>query len=190
MVLFCLCIGLLRPAYAEDASAAEAVRLTEELRALAQRQAWAGVERVYAMLERRGAEFAYEELVYGAQAARYSGNIDAARDRLVAAARVKGSREVIDSLAAIDATYGSVQLVGSRRAPAMLEPLEPPFDPDQRAAIAAARAEIAASGAFTGLLPKGRYLFGDQPFTVEPGIAVRIEVDPRVKRDEPVRNAP
>ena len=190
MFLLCLSLRVLPSAIAGDASAAEAVRLEEELRALAQRQAWAGVERVYDLLERRGVVLDYEDLVYGAQAARYAGRVEEARDRLVAAAKLRGSREVIDSLAAIDATYGTVQLMGPRRPPALFEAVDPPFDPDQRAALAAARAEVTLTGGFTGLLPRGSYLFGEQRFVVEPGIAVRIEVDPRSRRDETERNTP
>lgn len=190
MIVLCLWLGLVPTVRAGDPVAAEVVRLTEELHALAQRQAWTGVERVFEALERRGVVFGYEELVYGAQAARAAGNMAVARDRLVAAARLKGSREVIDSLAAIDATFGTVQLVGPRRPPVQLEAAEAPFDPDQRAALEAARQEVAETGGFTGLLPRGSYVFGDQGFTVEPGIAVRIEVDSRAKRDEPERNSP
>lgn len=171
-----------------DVDRAEEIRLVEELHALAHRQAWAGVERVYRQLESRGAPLAYEELTAGAAAARALGDAAAARDRLVAAARVDATREVLDSLAAIDTGYGPVELSTTRRGEVLLQPEVLPFDPEQRAAVEAARLEVVQTGHFRGLLPQGAYQFGDEAFTVRPGIAVRIEVDPRERREE--RNSP
>ena len=45
-------------------------------------------------------------------------------------------------------------------------------------AVAGAKAD----GVFVGMLPKGDYTFADQAFSVEPGISLRIEVNPRSRR--------
>ena len=37
-------------------------------------------------------------------------------------------------------------------------------------------------GEFLGLLPKGKYTFAGTAFEVQPGIAVRIEVAPKMKK--------
>ena len=60
--------------------------------------------------------------------------------------------------------------------------LELPFDTAQRKAVEIAIEEAKDEGTFTGLIPKGSYTFAGQPFMVEPGISVRIEVSPRVRR--------
>jgi hypothetical protein len=191
VTLLWLALHLAPDALAGDPAAlAEQVRLTEEMHGLAARHAWAGVERLYEELEARGVVFGYDDLLAGAQAARSAGRMGVARERLLAAARIRGTREVVDWLAAIDASYGAVVLVGLRRTAAALVVEDAPFDPDQRAALDAARAELAATGSFDGLLPRGSYRFADQAFTVEPGIAVRIEVDARARRDDTPRKTP
>jgi len=184
-----LWLALTGPVFASgDVDRAEEIRLTEELRALAQRQAWAGVDRIYRQLDERAAPLEYPELLAGATAARALGDAASARDRLLAAARLNATREVIDSLAAIDTHYGPVELNTTGRGPTILQAEDLPFDPEQRAAIEAARLAVARTGQFRGLLPQGRYVFGGEAFEVRPGIAVRIEVGPRERREE--RNTP
>ena len=58
----------------------------------------------------------------------------------------------------------------------------PPFDPNQRKALDAAVRMAKQDGVFDGMLPKGDYVFAGQKFSVEPGISVRIEVSPRMRR--------
>jgi hypothetical protein len=129
------------------------------------------------------APMTYQDLLYGAYAARTLGHTLDVRTRLVRAAQLAMTREVADWLAAIDANYAPVQLVGAPRCGIRLEAGELPFDPDQRVALEAAIDEVARTGSFAGLLPRGSYRFGDRAFAVEPGIALRIEVDARARRD-------
>ena len=41
---------------------------------------------------------------------------------------------------------------------------------------------VETSGLYSGLLPRGSYVFCGQPFEVQPGVAVRIEVSPKLKK--------
>ena len=57
---------------------------------------------------------------------------------------------------------------------------------DQRKAVEAAIKSVADDGMFVGMLPVGEFTFSGQAFKVEPGLSVRIEVSPRVRRQGPI----
>lgn len=182
-VLLALLVAL-GTARAADALEAEHVRLSGDIEQLANRQLWAGVEKKLAELAKLGVEPSYEDLIHGAYAARALGNAQNAYDRLKVAARIKGTREVVDWLYTIDANYGHVELVATPPRGVTLAVAEVPFDPDQRVAVEAAADRVKKEGKFSGLLPRGSYTYAGQAFTVEPGIAVRIEVSPKLKKTE------
>ncbi len=169
---------------AADVNAAEHIRLSGDIEQLASRQLWAAVEKKFAELQKLGVEMTYEDLLHGAQASRATGNAQAAYDRLKVAARLKGTREVVDWLYTIDANYGQVTLLATPPRGVLLEVAEVPFDPDQRICVEATAERVKKEGGFTGLLPRGTYTFAGQQFTVEPGIALRIEVSPKMKKTE------
>lgn len=171
-------------AHAGDALEAEHVRISGDIEQLAERQLWAGVEKKLADLKKLGVEPNYQDLVHGAYAARALGNAQDAYDRLKTAARIKGTREIVDWLSTIDANYGSVELLATPPRGVALSCSEVPFDPDQRVAVEAATEKVKREGKFTGLLPRGSYTFAGHTFNVEPGIAVRIEVSPKLKKTE------
>jgi hypothetical protein len=171
-------------ASAVDVGAAEHVRLSGDIEQLASRQLWTGVEKKFAELEKLGIEMSYDDLLHGAQAARALGNAQNAYDRLKVAARIKGTREVVDWLYTIDANYGQVILLATPPRGVTLEATEVPFDPDQRICVEASSERVKKEGGFSGLLPRGTYTFAGQQFTVEPGIALRIEVSPKMKKTE------
>jgi hypothetical protein len=170
------------PSHATDFGEAEHIRLSEDLEQLASRQLWPGVEKKFLELQKLGVEMTYEDLLHGAWAARALGNTQAAYDRLKMAAKIKGTREVVDWLFTIDANYGLVELLASPPRGVSLEVPEMPFDPDQRICVETAMDHVKKEGTFKGLLPKGNYTFAGQNFTVQPGLAVRIEVSPRLKK--------
>ncbi len=172
----------LQPAVASDVTAAEHVRLSDDLEQLATRQLWPAVEKKFEELERLGVDLTYDDLVRGAHAARALGDTQAAYDRLKAAARMQGTREVVDWLFAIDSTYGHVELVTHNARGIVLAADEMPFEPDQRIAVQAAMDTVRKEGTFSGLLPRGQYTYAGHVFRVEPGIGVRIEVSPRLKK--------
>lgn len=171
-------------ASAVDVGKAEHIRLSDDIKQLASRQLWAGVEKKFAELQKLGVEMSYDDLVHSAQAARALGNTQNAYERLKIAARIKGTREVVDWLYTIDANYGQVMLIATPPRGVTLEAAEVPFDPDQRICVEAASERVKKEGGFIGLLPRGTYTYAGQQFTVEPGIAVRIEVSPKLKKTE------
>jgi hypothetical protein len=171
-------------AAASDVGEAEHVRLSGDIEQLANRQLWAGVEKKFAELEKLGVEMSYEDLLHGAYAARALGNAQEVYDRLKVAARVKGTKEVVDWLFTIDANYGQVGLIATPPRGVTLVPGELPFDPDQRICVEAAVEQVKSKGTFSGLLPRGTYTYAGQEFKVEPGIAVKIEVSPRMKKTQ------
>ncbi len=166
----------------EDVNAGEHVRLSSEIKQLATRQAWAGVEKKYEELEKLGVELTFDDVLHGAYAARALGDAQAAYDRLKVAAHDKGTKEVVDWLYAIDVGYGRVELIATPPRGITLEAELMPFDPDQRTAVTAAMEHVTHDGQFLGLLPKGKYTFAGTAFEVQPGIAVRIEVAPKMKK--------
>lgn len=171
-------------AQAADLAEAEHVRLSEDIKQLANRQLWTGVEKKYAELEKLGVALSYEDLMHGAYAARALGNTQSAYERLKSAAKLNGTKEVVDWLYAIDANYGQVDLIVHNARGVALECLEMPFDPDQRIAVESAIETVKKDGTFSGLLPKGDYVFAGVPFSVVPGVAIHIEVSPKLKKTE------
>ncbi|MCP4805477.1 MAG: hypothetical protein GY913_14010 [Proteobacteria bacterium] len=150
-------------AFAGDVEVAEHRRLSEEMERLAQRNAWAGVERSFKeliVLQESGEVITYEEWHLGAQAARALGDMSAARDRIAQAVRLEGKEEDIAWLEQIDKNYGPVNLrsVDKESVPT-LTIAAMPFAADQRAALEYAQKELAEERTFKGLLPPGQYTF-------------------------------
>lgn len=180
----------LSPAHAgKDVIQAEHERLVDEMETLVQRQVWSGVERKYKEMEKLDIELTQEDHLHGAYAARELGDMEAVYDRLKKAASIDPTKEVIDWLWEIDSNYGHVELITVPNRSTELTIDEMPFDTSQRKAVEIAIGEAKDEGTFTGMIPKGNYTFAGQPFTIEPGIGVRIEVSPRIRRQgiiEPV----
>ncbi len=157
--IVCALIALLwtAPAAAEDA---EADRLEEEIRHLAKRNTWGGVERAFADLEERGAEPTYETWIYASQAARQRGDMLETHRRLQGAEALQASQDVSDQLRSIDQTFGRVVVLGAVAKPAVLEPAVAPFAEDQRRSIEVANNQLDDQGFYRGMLPSGKYGFG------------------------------
>ena len=170
-----------------DRGEAEHTRLSGEIEQLAERQVWTGVEKKFVELEKLGVDLTYDDWMHGAYASRALGDMSAAYARLKKAAKIDSSKEVIDWLYAIDMNYSSVELLAIPPRNVELAVEELPFDPDQRVAVEKAQATVKDKGTYTGLLPKGAYVFAGQPFSVQPGVSVRIEVSPKMKKTEGVR---
>ncbi|MFZ5478441.1 MAG: hypothetical protein ACOZNI_16855 [Myxococcota bacterium] len=178
------------PAFATDVSEGEHMRLSEDLKQLASRQLWQGVEKKFQELEKLGVELSYADLLYGAHAARALGNTRNAYDRLKRAVKLDGTKEVVDWLFAIDSNYGPVELVAHNPKGVVLACDEIPFDPDQRLSVEAAIDIVKHEGSFTGLLPKGRYTYGGEELIVYPGVSKRIELSPRLKKTQGIVVSP
>ncbi len=152
---------------AVTAAEAEEVRLTEEMRALARRNIWIGVDRMYRALVALDADLTGKQHIEGAYAAQDLGEIQACYDRLRAAARSTPTREVIDWLWAIDTQYGQVEVTAQLGA--QLATDEPPLDAVKRKAIETASLHLSEGGQFVGMLPVGEYLVGGAVLTVTSG---------------------
>ena len=156
-------------AFAADCDMAEKLRLAEEAKKLAQRNAWAGVERSYAGLVETKCELKFTEFELGAQSARYLGKSYEMYQRLTSAKDIDPTSEILDLLAGLDGNYGRVEIKGdARRRPVLSRPAMP-FPPDQRKSIEWAIEVVAGTGSFTGMLPVGDYIVGDVEFTVATG---------------------
>lgn len=150
---------------------AEAKRLSDELEKLVRRQAWAGAARTYGELEALGLPLGVDELYAGALTARQLGEMALVYERLLAAAKLDGRREIVDWLWAIDTGYGPVTLAGDPEAPPTLSADTPPMLPEQRACVETAQRHLAETGRFDGLLPAGTYRVNGVPVEVIPGAA-------------------
>ena len=168
-------------------AAAEHVRISDEIVLNVERQRWSAVERSFQELAKRGLEPTRQDYVHASTASRALGDMQAAHDRLrLATAGDEPPRQLVEQLRAIDANFGSVELVAHGAKNTELVPEEMPFDVDQRTAVQTAAQRVAKEGRYTGMLPRGGYVFAGQSFKVEPGYTLRIEVSPRMKRTQGV----
>ncbi len=168
---------------------AERDRIAGEMHSLAKRSVWAGVERRYRQLVQMGIPLTAGDHLTAAYAARESGDLNQVFVRLQLAAAIEGTQEIVDWLYDIDHNYGHVTLLAGRKGTAKLIAVNLPLDPNQRKAVEAAIETARQTGRFEGLLPRGRYEFATQAFKVEPGVGVRVEVSPKMRRQgiiEPV----
>jgi hypothetical protein len=161
-------------------------RLSDEMDNLAKRQIWTGVERKYLQLIALEMDLRAADHLTGAYSSREQGHLDAVHERLKLAASLAPTKEIIDWLWDIDHNYSRVVLVADKNGPAALVPAMMPLDPNQRKAVEHAISEIERSRRFEGLLPRGDYVFAEQAFTLEPGIGMRVDISPKMKRIEPV----
>ena len=184
-----LALSFSTPTYAVSTAEAEAehTRLAEEMKKLGGRNAWRGVDAKYVQmleLEQDGAALSYNDHWLGAQAARDMGRITDVYFRLLRAKDVEPKKEALDWLAEIDSKYGQVKLDHDSRykGETTLTPEMMPFAPDQRAAIGAATLVIDDTEKFAGLLPFGKYTYGETVFeVVEGGGLVDVYLEPKVK---------
>ena len=184
---------------------AEVHLLKEEMTRLAQRNAWSGVERTYESLEtisKSMGDEAFDLLptagkihFLAAEAALMLGKTLLSQTRFLRGARSLENRvgmakdptfkDIVDSLEAMEKTYGAVTIAPQTeptskkerkrlqgRGPA-LTPVVWPIGPDQRKSIEVAALMIKDTGSFTGLLPAGNYTLADQSYTVDPGTEYR-----------------
>ena len=161
---------------------AEIDRLSDEIRTLARRHVWSGVERKYAQVVQLEGDVSPEIHLTGAYSARELGDLLEVYDRLIRAASGSADPAVVDWLWDLDHNYGRVTLIADRRRTAELTAGEMPLDPNRRVAVQAAIDTCANEGKFNGLLPKGQYEFVGQKFKVDPGVGVRVEVSPKMRR--------
>ncbi|MCB9778398.1 MAG: hypothetical protein H6742_07540 [Alphaproteobacteria bacterium] len=152
---------------------AEAVRLTEDMKRLARRQTWRGVDESYRKLEpllASGVEVTYDDHVLGAEAASQLGDLPAAYTRLRRARDIDATEDVVGRIKAIEQTYGEVKLTvsGRYKGDSTLAAVKLPFGTAERQAITQAVGAVSQESTFEGLLPHGDYTFGPKSFSVKP----------------------
>ncbi|MCA9491836.1 MAG: hypothetical protein KC621_18015 [Myxococcales bacterium] len=198
VVLAGLCVAgiLVAPRDASACDETEKLRLAEEQRKLASRNAWTGVERMYDSLLETKCELGFEQHYLGAEAAKLLGKVLEQHERLTVALasaptevdpdHPERSGEAIQSaISAIEADYRRVDIQGDpRRRPVLTRP-EMPFATDQRKAIEWAQTVVSETGSFKGMLPFGAYVVGDQEFTLEAGEDFVLVQVGKVKKPPP-----
>ncbi|MEZ4240118.1 MAG: hypothetical protein R3F59_29000 [Myxococcota bacterium] len=163
----------LAPSVALACDTGEKLRLSDEQKKLAARNAWAGVERQYELLQDTKCELSYDNFFLGAESARMLGKVYEQYERLRQALEVAPATDdngndpkpgLVDSLSGIESNYARVEIRGdARRRPVLSRP-EMPFAPDQRKAVEWAQTYVAETGSFKGMLPFGKYVVGDVDF--------------------------
>lgn len=149
----CAAVTLLpEVAHAQDPNMAEKLRLEEEMKKLAAKNAWAGVERNYDALLKLGVEVTFDDHFLGAQAAKYQGKTYEMYTRLTAAKEKNAKEEIVTELDAIDAQYGRVEIKGTLKILPTVDVVMP-FSPDQRKSIEWAQKVLSETGSFKGMLP-------------------------------------
>lgn len=155
---------------------AESVRLSHDMKRLASRNAWSGVERIFQLILETGVTPSWDDYISAAHAARTTGDVTAVRERLLAANIIQESKEVHDWLWTIDNEYGQTQLAADKKY-AKLDVAVMPFNPDQVAAIKYAQSSLEEEGIFEGFLPAGDYIFTGMSISVRPRVSsIRIDL--------------
>ena len=185
LIFLLLGLALMVPAQAGSKDQAEYQRLTEEIEKLAGRNAWSGVDRAYeAMVElsERGVKLRYEDHLLGAHASKSLGHINNNWVRLNRANAVNPTEESFMMLATLAANYGPVRLCVKKNydKEATLVAKDLGFMAEQRQVVEQARKSLAEEGEYVGLLPLGRYIFGEEPFDIIGGPEVEITLKKQI----------
>ena len=154
---------------------AEYLRLSDRLSRMARKGQWAGADRIYRKIQALGVSLSFRDLVVGAQVERNAGNIQATYECLREAAKIEGTREVIDWLVALDGQTGEVHLSLGQSSFQELSTSQPAFLPEHQQAVAFAQAALKERGVFIGRLPVGAYTLGQRSFEVVSGEKVVLE---------------
>jgi len=155
------------PEFSAEHLLAEHHRLSGEIRSLARRSAWKGVDQTYARISLLEVDMTWEDHLYGAHAASELGQVAETHRRLLAAVHIKPEKVLVDWLWGLDQSYGRVKL--SAEAPAVLSADSIPLDPVERKAVERAIESCEQTGSFDGMLPMGHYQFNGEVVKVEAG---------------------
>ena len=160
--------------------AAEHNRLSSEIRSLARRSAWKGVDRAYDGISLLHVSMSWEDHLYGAHASSELGDVAEAYERLYAAVQIRPEKVLVDWLWDLDHSYGRVSIESPKSG--NLEAASIPFDPVQRKAVELAIESCGATGHFEGMLPAGSYRFEGKELLVEAGDETELVIEAASKR--------
>jgi len=148
---------------------AEKLRLAEEEKKLAARNAWAGVERAYEALLATKCELDYDQHYLGSESARVLGKTYEQYERLQRSLTFGDNPQLQEAMAAIDENYGRIDIQGDPRRRPTLTRDDMPFAPDQRKSVEYAQTVVLNTGSFFGMLPAGNYKVGELDVVVVAG---------------------
>ena len=136
---------------------AEVLRLTEEMRKMAVRNAWKGVMRTFRKLEGvKGAELSADNYLLGAQAYATVGDTQNQKECLTKVLALDSScieaQQELDSLAT---GYANLHITSKKKQPAKAELVTAPFHPGQRKSLEYMVAQVNETGNFHGMVPSG-----------------------------------
>ena len=160
------------PALALPASSiqAETQRMEAEITALAERNAWVGVDRNYNTMIKKNLQPSTGATKLAATAAMRVGNTWAAYQRFFRALQHDKEADVGLQLRTIRSQYGRVDIRRNSTNPATLVVNVRSFDPNHNASLAFSKETLQATGGFNGMLPVGEYTVNGKPFTVIAGL--------------------
>jgi len=161
---------------------AEYIRISDTMMRLSKRKLWKGVSKRFSDLEELKYPITFEHWLIGAQAAQEIGNMELVRFRLRNAIKIKKKKHVDEWLNGIDENYGLVALKAHGSHNTLLQVVEWPLDPVKSNALKKAQEILQTDLEFHGLLPKGKYIFIDHEFTVQPGIDIQLHINPKQRR--------
>jgi hypothetical protein len=182
-VLFFLCLYLnISIAETSRADLAEYERLSGEIEKMSKHNVWKGVDKRFEEMETLNVDISFENYLLGAQAAQEIGDMDSCKKRLSNAIKISKKKQVVRWYQDIDENYSYVSLHTTSKNGRYLSIGSTIQGPVEGQAIAYATEVITHKGEFTGLLPVGEYEFSGQKFRVTPGLAVHMEVSPRLRK--------
>ena len=162
--LFCL-LWLVLPSHADPVSEAEYIRLKTEMKTLAKRNAWNGVEHAFQACSDIKPQLGFDDYLLGAFAAQSAGDVKATRERLWAAHQLKEEKSIIDWLWNIDTTYVQVHL--KAKPDDQLTYVGSDFHPQLPLLIQTAQKAFSDNEDFNGYLLPGTYQIGTVTFDVD-----------------------
>ena len=164
-------------AESEEIEKAERRRLSEEMKKLAKRSQWVGVDMKYRqLLKLKKVSPRFRDHYLGAQAASNIGNTGASYRRAKKGYAIgkdkENNKEKAEELAsmfrAIEETYAPIRIEVSKsyKENSDLNIKELPFMPEEQDSVKYAQKAIKENKRFRGLLPFGEYTIGDKEFTI------------------------
>lgn len=178
-LLFFLLLFTGAPCFGNTVSEAETIRLRSEMKMLAKRDAWTGVDRAFRAAHALQPKLTFDDYLLGAFAAQALGDMHTTRQRLMSAHALQEDKTVLDWLWNIDTEYVFVRLA-SKENDALIF-MESAFHPQTRTILEFAQGTLHNTGVFEGYLPSGTYTLGDFTFDVDHESGP-IRIDTRLDR--------
>ena len=166
------------PMYAD----AEYKRLAREVQRLERKERWEMLDSVFNNIRELNVEIKSEHWRVAANANQEIGNIGKTREYLSQAIKVKSDSKTKLWLKDVEENYGEVYLHAKSTGDFVFKANESPMDPIAVRCIEYASESLKNERLFSGMLPKGKYTFVDEEFEVLPGIEVRRELDPKLRK--------